>query len=81
MKKIVADQYVIAHSTRKNMIPTGFYDSTGKVVRKASWAARFDHLTDILDFVEAHGIKLDRENFVSHCVDLFGECGCPEKVA
>lgn len=81
MRNPMTAQYAIAHSTRKDMIPTGFYDSTGRIVRKAQWAAKFDHLADILDFVEMHGLKLDRTNFVSHCADLSGECECPDKVA
>ncbi len=56
--------YVIAYSMRQDMIAQGFYGPEGQIVNDRYLAVRFEHLADILCFVENHGIQLNRNNFI-----------------
>ncbi len=57
--------YVIAYSMRQDMMAQAFYGPEGKIVSDRYLAVRFDHLVDILHFVETHGIQLNRNSFIS----------------
>jgi hypothetical protein len=58
--------YVICMGTREDMTARGYYSPSGQVVPDGCHAAKFEHLTDMLEFIETYGIELDRTNFISH---------------
>ncbi len=58
--------YVSAYSTLDDMTTTGYYAPNGKIVPEKHLAVKFDHLRDILGFVEHHSISLNEKCFISY---------------
>jgi len=56
--------YVVCHSNRHDMLPTGFYNLNGRIVSEKRDAALFPELTDCMRFVEKYSIHLGHRNYI-----------------
>jgi len=65
MLNTTAENYfILCESTRPDMLPTGYYDPSSKLVDDKEDAAKFRDLDEVLKFVEDHQIRLGESCFI-----------------
>jgi len=50
--------FILCATTRPDLLPTGYYDPSSRLVNDKEDAAKFRELDEVLKFVEDHRIKL-----------------------
>ena len=61
--------FIVCVTTRPDLLPTGYYNSCGKLVRREDHAATFKALEEVLKFVEDHKITLGETSHIGLSVN------------
>jgi len=56
--------FIVCDTSRSDMNSTGYYDFNARIVTEKERAAKFEHLNEVLNFVQKYKIELGESRYI-----------------